>query len=199
MRTLFIVLAAAVALASSGNAQQKPQPVTPAQEKPAAAAGPPEAAKQLVPLKVQLVLSRFKGEKKVSSLPYVLGVAANDRAWTNLRMGIEVPIARKGESTPATGISYRSVGTNIDCQAESISEGSYKLAIRVEDTSVLLEGSSKEASETTGIVGDMPAFRSFKSNFTVVLRDAQTTQYASAVDPVSGEVMKIDITLNVIK
>ena len=45
----------------------------------------------------------------------------------------------------------------------------------------------------------MPAFRSFKSNFTVVLRDAQTTQYASAVDPVSGEVMKIDITLNVIK
>ena len=72
---------------------------------------------------MQLVLSRFKGEKKVSSLPYVLGVAANDRAWTNLRMGIEVPIARKGESMPATGISYRSVGTNIDCQAESIVRG----------------------------------------------------------------------------
>ena len=199
MRTLFIVLAAAVALASPGNAQQKPQPVAPAPEKPPATAGPPEPARPLVPLKVQLVLSRFKGEKKVSSLPYVLGVAANDRAWTNLRMGIEVPIARKGENTPATGISYRSVGTNIDCMAESMSEGAYKLAIRVEDTSVLLEGSSKEASETTAIVGDMPAFRSFKSNFTVVLRDAQTMQYASAVDPVSGEVMKIDITVNVIK
>ena len=45
----------------------------------------------------------------------------------------------------------------------------------------------------------MPAFRSFKSNFTVLLRDGQTTQYTSAVDPVSGEVMKIDVTLNVIK
>jgi hypothetical protein len=199
MRSLFIVLACTAALAVPGSAQQKPQTATSDPEKPAVAAVPPPPAKPLVPLKVQLVLSRMKGEKKISSLPYVLGVAANDRTWTNLRMGVDVPIARKGDSTPATGISYRSVGTNIDCVAESTADGSYKVTFRVEDSSVLLDASAKEDSQTTAIAGDMPAFRSFKSNFIVVLRDGQTTQYASAVDPVSGEVMKIDVTLSVIK
>ena len=79
MRTVFIVLACTVALAASGSAQQKPTAGAPVPEKPAVAPAPPEA-KPLVPVKVQLVLSRFKGEKKVSSLPYVLGVAANERA-----------------------------------------------------------------------------------------------------------------------
>jgi hypothetical protein len=198
MRSVLIVLACTAALVVPGSAQQKPPAGTPDAEKPAGAATPPQAAKPLVSLKVQLVLSRTKGEKKISSLPYVLGVAANDRSWTNLRMGVDVPIARKGENTPATGISYRSVGTNIDCMAESTADGSYKLTFRLEDSSVLLDGSPKDNNQTA-IVNDMPAFRSFKSNFIVVLRDGQTTQYASAVDPVSGEVMKIDVTLNVIK
>ena len=200
MRNAFIVLACAVAMASPGGAQQKP-PTGTAQEKPAVAS-PPAEAKPLIPLKVQLVLSRFKGEKKISNLPYVLGVAANDRLPTNLRMGIEVPIARKGEATPATGISYRSVGTNIDCQADSAADGVYRLVIKVEDSAVLSEpgdGSSKAATEPTSFVSDMPAFRSFKSNFTVLLRDGQTMQYTSAIDPVSGEVMKIDVTVTVIK
>ena len=198
MRTVFIVLACTVALAASGSAQQKPAAGTPAPEKPALAVAPPEA-KPLVPVKVQLVLSRFKGEKKVSSLPYVLGVAANERVWTNVRMGIEVPIGRKGDPlTPGGGISYRSVGTNIDCMADSTAEGPFRVAIRVEDSSVLAEP-SKGTTDSTPIVGDMPAFRSFKANFTMLLRDGQSTQYSSAVDPVSGEVMKIDVTLNVIK
>ena len=202
MRTLFTVLACTAALAAPGSAQQKPQAATPAAEKPAPAAAPAEPAKPLVALKVQIVLSRFKGEKKISNLPYVLGVAANDRFPTNLRMGIEVPVARKGEATPATGINYRSVGTNIDCNAETAAGGVYRLVIRVEDSSVLSEsgdGSAKSPAEPTSIVGDMPAFRSFKSNFTVLLRDGQSTQYTSAVDPVSGEVMKIDVSLSVIK
>lgn len=202
MRTLFIVLACTAALAVPGSAQQKPQAVTPPAEKPAVTPGPPEIAKPLVPLKVQVVLSRFKGDKKISNLPYVLGVVADPRFPTNLRMGIEVPVARKGEATPATGISYRSVGTNIDCQADGTADGLYRLAIKVEDSSVLSEsgdGASKSATGPTSIIGDMPAFRSFRSNFTVILRDGQSTQYTSAVDPVSGEVMKIDVTLNVIK
>jgi hypothetical protein len=32
-----------------------------------------------------------------------------------------------------------------------------------------------------------------------VLRDGQSGQFTSAVDPISGEVLKIDVTLNVIK
>ncbi len=43
-----------------------------------------------IPLKVTVVLSRFQGEKRISSMPYVLGVMAS--GWgagpkTTLRMG----------------------------------------------------------------------------------------------------------------
>jgi hypothetical protein len=33
----------------------------------------------------------------------------------------------------------------------------------------------------------------------MVLRDGQTAQSTSATDPISGEVLKIDVTLNVVK
>ena len=33
----------------------------------------------------------------------------------------------------------------------------------------------------------------------MLLRDGQTMQYASATDSVTGEVVKIDVTLNVLK
>ena len=45
----------------------------------------------------------------------------------------------------------------------------------------------------------MPSFRNFNSSFTALLRDGQTMQYTSATDPVSGEVMKIDVTVAVMK
>ena len=50
-----------------------------------------------VPLKVTVVLSRYQGEKRISSMPYVLGVMAS--GWgpgpkTALRMGVEVPVAQ---------------------------------------------------------------------------------------------------------
>ena len=202
MRHVFVVLASVVSLVGAAGAQQKPQPAPSSAEQPAASAAPANDSKRVVPLKVQIVLSRFKGEKKISSLPYVLGVASQERFPSNLRMGIDVPIAH--EATPGSGFSYRSVGTNIDCIADAMADNAYRLAIRVEDSSVLVEpgeGAGKSTAPTPyiPIAGNLPAFRSFKSNFTVILRDGQTTQYTSAVDPVSGEVMKIDVTLNVIK
>lgn len=196
MKTISVVLAGVLA---SGVLAVAQQPAAMPQEKPPAPSrAASEQAKPLVPLKVSIVLSRFKGEKKIGSLPYVIGVAANDRTATSLRMGIEAPIGRRTGS-----ISYRSVGTNIDCRAESVGGDSYKLAITVEDSSVLPEPTQAAAEQGTprppSLAEDMPAFRSFKSTFIAVLRDGQTTQYTSAVDPISGEVMKIDVTVNVAK
>ena len=45
-----------------------------------------------VPLKVQLVVSRYSGEKKIGSVPYILSVVANDNDKTSLRMGVDVPV-----------------------------------------------------------------------------------------------------------
>jgi hypothetical protein len=201
MRTVSAVLACVAIAAGAATAQQPATeggtPAARPQEKPAAAAQAP-ARRPYVPLRVQLVLSRLKGEKKLGNLPYMLGVTANDGSWTNVRMGIDVPVAT-GPNAPGS-FSYRSVGTNIDCQAEATTPEVYRLSVRVEDTSVI--EASDGLSPGTGqksIAGNMPAFRTFKSNFTVLLRDGQSSQYNSSVDPISGEVMKIDVTLNVVK
>ena len=163
-----------------------------AQTKPAGqdtAPGP-----SLVPVRLQLVLSRFQGEKKVSSMPYTLQLTVDERDMTILRMGTEVPVATGGG-----GFNYRSVGTNIDCRvSRGIGEGQYKVQIVVNDSSVRFP----EKQESTGptVPGSTaPAFRAFTANFIIVLRDGQTAQYTSASDSASGEVLKVDATLTVLK
>jgi hypothetical protein len=74
--------------------------------------------------------------------------------------------------------------------------GVFQLTVTVSDSSVALDTQKRPA---TGVVPDIPSFRSFNSSFTALLRDGQTVQYTSATDPVTGEVMKIDVTLNVMK
>src|SRR4051812_37392869 len=47
------------------------------------------------PLKVTVVLSRYQGDKRVSSMPYVMGVTAGATApgpKSTLRMGTDVPV-----------------------------------------------------------------------------------------------------------
>jgi hypothetical protein len=46
------------------------------QEKPAAPAAAAKPAAPAIPLKVQVLVSRFQAEKKLSSLPYTLSVNA---------------------------------------------------------------------------------------------------------------------------
>ena len=148
----------------------------------------------LVPVRLQLVLSRFQGEKKISSMPYTLQLTVDERDMTILRMGTEVPVATGGG-----GYNYRSVGTNIDCRvSRGIGEGQYKVQIVVNDSSVRFP----EKQESTGpaVAGSTaPAFRAFTANFIIVLRDGQTAQYTSASDSASGEVLKVDATLTVLK
>ena len=44
-----------------------------------------------------------------------------------------------------------------------------------------------------------PLFRTFNATLDPILRDGQTIQAIASTDPVSGEVVKIDVTLNVVK
>ena len=185
-------------------AQVKPQapPVQVMEFQPA-----PRAPAVATALKVTVVLSRYQGEKRVSSMPYVMGVTAGATApgpKTTLRMGTDVPVVTTvfggdGKSTPQSSYNYRNVGTNIDCTAwgEETTAGVFAVSLTITDSSIGLDASKKPNAQ--GLVPDIPSFRNFNSSFTALLRDGQTTQYTSATDPVTGEVMKIDVTLNVMK
>ena len=169
-----------------------------------AAAQPQPAAKDVVtPLKVQVVLSRYQGEKKVSSMPYtlafnVLGAAPGGQGVGSIRMGSKIPIkmlimpAIDGQKMPTGGpVQYQDVGTNIDCRTIAFADGRFSVEVTVDDTSVYADESGKQA--------DQPSFRSFRATNSMILRDGQSGQFTSAVDKVNGEVTKVDVTLTVVK
>lgn len=160
---------------------------------------------QLVPLKISLLMSRYQGEKKISSMPYVLWVTANSPERTSLRMGNQIPVtstvfgAKEGEK-PLTSYNYKDVGTNIDCTASTAADGYFKLNLTVTDSSVYYPDrtdptQSTPAASATGAA----AFRSFSASFYILVRDGQTVQYTSATDQVTGQVIKLDATVNVQK
>ena len=189
-------------------------PAARAQEK-AEAPAPAEPRARFTPLRVQIVFSKYQGEKKVASLPYTLTCNAGDRQPGVLRMGIEVPVstspAKEGVMT-VPAFQYKNVGTSIDCRAGQPEDGRYRLELNVEQSSIYSPaeekvtpvGKDKEGGKASWGVTDttlvsVPMFRSFRASFVPLLRDGQTVQYTAATDPVSGEVVKIDVTVTVLK
>jgi hypothetical protein len=164
-------------------------------------AGAPAQSREsrVVPLKLQVVLSKYQGEKKVSSMPYILSLATG-QPRVSLRMGGEIPVATTsavGTVPAVVSFNYRAVGTNIDCWATALDEGRYSVNIGLEDSSVYsadqdVKGLSKSAS-------DMPSFNTFKVNENVILKDGESSQFTSATDKISGQVIKVDVTLTVLK
>jgi type II secretory pathway component GspD/PulD (secretin) len=159
-----------------------------------------EAPSTAVPLKVQIVIARYEGDKKISSMPYTLSVNAGLRA--NLRMGTRVPvvstsytpIATGGPSVnPLTAYQYQDVGTNIDCHTIPRDDGRFDVELAIEDSAV------DPDALRNGIATDRPSFRSFRANNSLVLKDGQTTQFTTAVDKLTGIVTKVDVTLTVLK
>ena len=196
-KQLVLALALAAGTMMTVVAQDKPQAPP-----PAAQPAPSSVARQ-IPLKVQLTLSRFIGDKKISSTPYMLGVLTNAQK-TSLRMGVQVPVTIKmiDSSGPAGTVqnsyTYRDVGTNIDCEAQDVGGGVFKLVLTIEDSAIHLDRPPDSPQERQ-MARDVPAFRSFRSSFAMVLHDGQSMQYASATDPISGEIMKIDVLLTLAK
>jgi hypothetical protein len=188
-------------------AQKKQQAADAAKERDLAKAqAVRDDLQRLVPLSVDVTVTRYQGEKKISSMPYMLAVNANKLGQAGpalLRMGAKVPVpavtAPTGDAAGAAGsppvsVNYQDIGTNIDCTAKVVDEG-FELRMSVSDTSVYANIQDK----ATPTVGNMPVFRSFQSTNTLVLRDGQSREFTAATDRVSGEVIRIAVTLKVVK
>jgi hypothetical protein len=197
------VTAIAIVVAATTLSAQNPPPPQPVPEQPApgSARGPKAPA---IPLEIQIVLSRYQGEKRVSSMPYVMAVNANgERASLNMGADVAIPSSTftptdPAKSQPIVSFNYRPIGTSIICGAITTSEeGRFEVNISVDDSSVFLKEDS--VADAPSSVGNMPAFRSFKSRNTLLLRDGQTRQYTAATDRVSGETIRIEVMLKVVK
>ena len=139
----------------------------------------------LVPLDVQVVVSRYQGDKRISSLPFSLAVNANDRCASSIRMGARVPVGRDAPGAApntAVQVTYENVGTNIDCFARTTDDGRFQINLMIEDSSVYQNVEGAIAPTVAG----RPVIRQFRSQNTMVLRDGQTRQFTTATDRVNA-------------
>lgn len=188
------LVAGAVALAQP--AVRQPSPPPPAVQQPSpppsvsAMSPPPSGASvdEAVNLRVEVVISRYRGDEQVSRLPYVLSFTPARGAQSSLSLDAHVPLR---ESTR----SHRSVGTRIGAFARGVGDGRYAVTVDIEESSVLDDG---ETSMEAIMLPGRAVFGSFTSSNTLVLRDGQSHSYAAAVDRVTGETVRVDVTLTVL-
>jgi hypothetical protein len=189
------LLVAAQTATAAAQAQPEPQPQ----------GQPPRALRDggNVPLRAQIVISRYQGEKRISSMPYELSLRSG-AGEASLRLGARIPVpnnvfAPAGDGNaggaPLTTYNYENVGINIDCTATALENGGFDLAIEVNESSAVTD--VNELKTITG--GNRPVFRSYQSTNRLFMRDGQTSQFTAATDRVTGEVVRVEVKLTVLR
>jgi hypothetical protein len=131
-----------------------------------------------------------------------------------MRMGIDVPVGSSTSTethnggnatntqfptsstqTASTKIEYRSVGTNIDCRVNRLDETHFSVYVNVNDSSIYSPDGDVMSLRNL----DPAAFRTFSTSNTVVLREGQTVLFGTGTDKISGEVLKVEVTLTTVK
>jgi hypothetical protein len=178
--TLMLTL---VAHGAAGQAQSPP-----AAPPPQPAATRSEPVRPAAPVRLQVVLSRFNGDKRVAYQPYGLTTVANGRPKI-LRIGAEVPIGGASAGTKENP-GYKSVGTNIVAEVTANEDGRFLVSVSAESSSPYPDD-QKQAGR--------PAFRNHRLEGMAYLKDGQTAEIATATDSLTGEVIKMEVTLDSVK
>jgi len=149
----------------------------------------PQAQSDRIPVKLLVVISTFEGDKKVSSMPYTLLATANG-SQVNFNSSSNMPI----QTGNSGAYSYTNVGTNLQCTVAT-EAGSFKVTITFSDKTVISNKAPAAATGTTAKPLDSPTFHDVSYSSAVNMKDGETKQLISAPDKVTGEVIKIDVTL----
>jgi hypothetical protein len=166
-------------------------------------------------LKVKLTLTEMDGTKIVSSLPYTMSINLTDVPGQRgyLRSGIRVPVSTNSK-TGEQSMTYVDVGTNIDCELQKghgavfldQSQGNYILSISIEKSSLYVptrgaDGSIRGKQWESGDQppGKEPALLEFRGNFDVSVHEGQPTEITVAADPITGHVLKAEVTASLVK
>lgn len=162
----------------------------------------------LASLKVQVVFTEYEGDKKLKSLPYSLLVTTrtrDDRPEARIRVGSRVPVYTGGDHG---SVSYMDVGTNIDSWAEGVAPGQYRVHLNLErswvegNVAVPLEKvppTQSGGGEAHPTAFYQPVVRQYRADLTPILKDGQSLETQLATDPLSGRVVKIEVSISVVK
>jgi hypothetical protein len=157
-----------------------------------------------VTLKVTVVLSKFLGEKKTASLPFVLMVLPGE-SETSVQMSSQLPIPQTaiGDGKTSMSYSYQNFGTNISASAKAGEGGQFSVTLSISDSQMMGDAGAASAPMIGPAVPEalrgLVRMQNFSSRTKLLLRDGQTVQYPAATDKFTGEVVRVEVTLNVIK
>src|SRR5229473_2961638 len=169
---------------------------TRAQEKTQEKPKSEERTKPGIPIKVQIVISEYAGDKKISSMPYSFVSLADDKSWANyntsVRTGVRIPIETEGKDQKNT---YLDVGMNIDCGVKTEDDGRYFLRLALERSS-LYPNKSAEGERLVANPGGQPLIRQFRTSENLILKDGQTSESLLSTDPHSGHTLRVSVTIN---
>jgi len=167
----------------------------------------PKTDAKLAPttLKLQVTFAEHEGEKKLASLPYTFFLQAGETnplsPWTKVRTGSRIPVYVGKDG----GMQYIDVGTNIDARALSSGEGRFDISLLLErswvEGDLLVPVAKVAGSPAEASAGPFkePIIRQFKTELSLAMHDGQTVQTTQAADPLSGRVLTITLTMNVMK
>ena len=172
-------------------------------------------ALQMIPVRIDVVLTRLQGEKRDQQpavqpacqrcrQAYVLPACQHsdghrrthrhdNRDREPHRFGWGRSVAFVGKHEHETQV--QSVGTDIDCSAERLDENRFSVWVSINDSSIYSPDAGGKALKDSGPL----AFRTFSTRNTVVMRDGQTVLFGTGSDKISGETLKIEVGLHVVK
>jgi len=164
-----------------------------------------ETKSPVVTLRLQVTIAETEGEKKVVNLPYTFYLRVGEPGpvtpYTKVRMGSRVPVYVGKDS----GMQYIDVGTNIDARGFAGDDGRFDLNLNLErswvegDVAVPMERSSGQPTDARAGQFREPVIRQFRTELALTMKDGQTIQSTLATDPLSGKVLAINVTMNVVK
>jgi hypothetical protein len=160
---------------------------SPALEQESAAAKPSEAEKAPGPrLRVEFRETRQKGDTTTATRPYVLLLHA-DAEPARVFVGPQVTITTTAQGTLTT--VFKNAGIDVQASVKTLPDGGYLVGAKFEDSSALASGGG--AAGTTA--ADNPILRIVRGESRLTVREGETLPFSSAVDPVTGEVVRVDV------
>ncbi len=138
-------------------------------------------------LRVQFQETRLRGESTTATRATTLALHA-DADGASVSVGSEIPISVAGKEGTTTVM--KNVGVQCQVKVETLPDGRYRLNARFEESSVLPPGGGEVVTS-----GDNPILLVVRGESMLVVRERETVPFASAVDPVTGEVVRVDLTV----
>jgi hypothetical protein len=172
----------------------------------------PESAKKeseaSTPIKLQIVLSDSDGTQKLTSLPYslscVAGTGKPGGPCSSMRIGVKVPVTTATKAGDSE-VQYIDVGTSIDARAARVEDGRFWVDMTVDRSSLYIAAQGdgkvvgKNWSDGEAPPSHLPVVRQSRGSIGTFLREGQATEASVATDPLTGHVLKVELTLTVVK